>query len=133
MLGGWPCKKLTDWVRFQCAADGLGPSYCEACRGKRASLNQDASQPCDKCPNPALWRENLPIVEMLGACRTQWRVNANGERIGIDYTGLRVVAEIYGITLDQEFFALFQVLESAYVEALRNRAQREQEMSRRHG
>lgn len=50
-----------------------------------------------------------------------------GERIGLDYAGVRQVAEIYAIDLTQEFFALFQHLESAYIEALSDRGKRDAE------
>ena len=84
----------------------------------------DSEEPCERCPEPGLFASNTKIVELLGACSTQWRISPSGKLIGLDYGGVVQAAAIYGITLDAETFSLFQSLERAYIEALTDRGER---------
>lgn len=74
--------------------------------------------------------ENRDAVALMQVCATQWRIAATGQRIGYDYAGVRVAAELSGIVMDQMLFDKLRVIEAAYLQADRDRRERE---TREHG
>lgn len=119
MLARRPRKKLKDWIRWQLSADGPGPDYCRLCRRKRRS-----DEPCEPCPEPSIFPENVPAVDFFLSIQTQWRT-ALGGHVGLDYAGVESAARLLGVDLDRNLFAKLQVLEVSYLEAMGARRARE--------
>jgi hypothetical protein len=61
---------------------------------------------------PILLDQNLPIVTLWAACKTQWRVGF-GAVVGLDYPAMFQVAAALKITVDEAVFRGIQLLEDA--------------------
>lgn len=75
-----------------------------------------------KFPPPILTHQDKQFLQLLLRCRTQMRYAGGGMGPdlpqGFDYTAIRPVLEASGYDLaDPEFLEMFQLLESAYVNA----------------
>lgn len=123
MLPGGRRGKLKDWVRWQIGADGPGPEYCEnTCREiRRRRGDANAEDPCAKCPEPAVFTENVVAVDLFCACQTQWREG------GLDYQALETTARLLEIPLDPALFRKIQVVEAELIKASSDRAKRQRE------
>lgn len=73
-----------------------------------------------------LWPENLPAFDLFTAAMTQMRINDfTGLPIGLDYAGLRACAGLRRVKLTPALFGDVQVMERAYIDERRKRAERE--------
>jgi hypothetical protein len=71
----------------------------------------------------------VPAVELFARSATQWRhAGMGGAPVGLDYAGVRQVAELTGVELTQELFGEIQTLEAS---AVREFARRASERNRR--
>ena len=59
-----------------------------------------------------VWPENMPVVRLFDAMRTQWRVGFSGA-YGLDYTPLPAVMDILGIEDRAYAFEGLRVMEYA--------------------
>lgn len=64
---------------------------------------------------------NGPTVELFLAVSTQWR-SGSGGTVGLDYTAVKVAAEVHGMTLTPEVFGGLQIMERTIVAELTKRA-----------
>lgn len=62
-----------------------------------------------------VWPENMPVLRLFDAMRTQWRVGYSGA-YGMDYSALPAVMDLLNINDRQWAFEGFRVMED---EALR--------------
>jgi hypothetical protein len=65
-----------------------------------------------------VWPENEEIVRMFLRIGTQWRTSFGG-LVGLDYTVLFNLFDLYGIKDRREMFEGIQVMESAALEAVK--------------
>lgn len=84
---------------------------CAACR-KRCH-KKSIPTPCEGCRHavPPLLAANRQILQLMTACRTQWRVGFSGP-FGLDYVAVSEVARLRGFELDATAFAGLQALEN---------------------
>lgn len=69
-------------------------------------------------PDLELWPEHWPVVILMRAMSTQWRMGSSGP-IGLDYAVLDRVMRTYGIAdPDDEIFLDLQILEGAALDAI---------------
>lgn len=54
----------------------------------------------------------MPSVEVFLACATQWRLDASGAPIGLDYPALETVMRMLGTDDVRQTFADVQVMEA---------------------
>lgn len=55
--------------------------------------------------------ENYHALRLYSDCQTQWRTNAMGERIGLDYGAVDVVIRRKGYTESPDLFRRLQAIE----------------------
>ncbi|WP_275895179.1 DUF1799 domain-containing protein [Thermomonas haemolytica] len=68
--------------------------------------------PPDPEPEIELWPECMPSVEVFLACATQWRLDAAGNPLGMDYPALEAVMRMLGTADVRQTFADVQVMEA---------------------
>lgn len=68
-------------------------------------------------PKDEIWPENQETWLLFTGVTTQVRLDANGRIVGIDYCALKLVSELYGITLNKERFLDIQAMEKELVDA----------------
>ncbi|WP_428735732.1 DUF1799 domain-containing protein [Thermomonas sp.] len=68
-----------------------------------------------------MWPECVPSVEVFLACATQWRLDASGAPIGLDYPALEAVMRMLGIDDLRQVFADVQVMEAEVLAVIRSR------------
>ena len=66
----------------------------------------------DKSEIFELWEEHVPAMEMFIRCSTQWRVGMSGA-VGLDYTVLFHLMDLYDIKDKRQTFEDVQVIEAA--------------------
>ena len=69
-------------------------------------------------PPPDLSDRAADVLGLFLECRTQVRASFGGA-IGIDRVAVRLVGEDFGITFDGDFWTLFGVVESEWLECMR--------------
>lgn len=108
---GCPKKKLEDaalyWIKG-------GTSYDEAIADLRAfNAPEDVVQELvdlQKNEDFEVWPANWPFVEMFLRLQTQWRTSFSG-LVGLDYTAVRWLFELYSVEKPQEMLEALQVME----------------------
>lgn len=84
-----------------------GPAYCAACKATRR-----ASTECDECTRPEILPECVDAVMLFRAARTQWRRDADGALLGLEYPGVESAARAMGVEWSRDVFAQVSVLEA---------------------
>ncbi len=89
---------------------GRRQEYCEACRKTQNQAdNKIKCRTCEaRCPEIML--ENREIWQLWIYVNTQWRVS-NGGIVGLDYTAVFAIAEVYGIELTPALCRKIKALE----------------------
>ena len=67
-----------------------------------------------------IWPETWPAVDLFLKVQTQWRGGASGI-IGLDYTAVRWVMQLYGSEDDWELLEDLQVIEARVIERVNDR------------
>lgn len=67
-----------------------------------------------------VWPEAWPAVELFLKVQTQWRGGASGI-IGLDYTAVRWVMQLYGVEDERELLEDLQVIEARVIEKVNDR------------
>ena len=62
-----------------------------------------------------LYPDNWEVVMFFMRLQTQWMVSAMGQRVGLVYSSVTTVAEVFGQKITPEFFHDLQILEIAYI------------------
>ena len=64
-----------------------------------------------------VWPENMPVLRLFDAMRTQWRVGYSGA-YGLDYTPVPAVLDLLGIEDRAYAFEGLRVMESVAIEEM---------------
>jgi hypothetical protein len=70
--------------------------------------------------NCLVWPEAWPAVDLFLKVQTQWRGGASGI-IGLDYTAVRWVMQLYGVEDERELLEDLQVIEARVIEKVNDR------------
>lgn len=65
-----------------------------------------------------IWPANWNALQWFLICQTQWRVAADGQRIGLDYLAAEASSRLAGMSISPEDFRRFRALERAVMERL---------------
>lgn len=68
-----------------------------------------------------VWKENFQTVVMFLKCTTQWRVSFGGF-VGLDYTAVKVLLDIYQVKKHRQMFEDLQLMERAALQVLNKKA-----------
>jgi len=67
-----------------------------------------------------LYEENVDAVDAFLAASTQWKFNAAGQAIGLDYQGVQSLLSLYEIENKKQVFLDMQIMERAVLRELKN-------------
>jgi hypothetical protein len=89
---------------------GRRQEYCEACRNTQTQTDKKIK--CRTCEArcPEIMPENREVWQLWIYVNTQWRVS-NGGIVGLDYTAVFAIAEVYGIELTPALCRKIKALE----------------------
>lgn len=120
------CHKKLTLAAFQLSGIvGVSPKDIEALikSGADQSEIDDAIKRGTENPELCLLDHEKAACDIYARCSTQWRRREmDGALIGLDYTGVRNVAEILSIDLTSDVFTALQLMESAIVSEMQKRA-----------
>lgn len=81
----------------------------------------------NKNPDYEIYPENWDAVQLFVRLQTQWKISPMGQRVGLEYTSIRIVARFLGIKPTPELFADIQLMEICTInECARNGNRRSQ-------
>jgi len=95
---------------------GNQAEYCKACKHKRES-----AELCEGCPfDVVLAPENLEAWELWNRVQTQWKHNGFAY-LGLDYSGVKIVADCLDIPYDATTALRIQALERMTMKAFNSK------------
>lgn len=87
----------------------------------RAARKLDEAERCSECPEPEIFPENVAAISFFLSIQSQWRYDAGGLPLGLDYSGIEAAARMLGVPLGAEEFARIQLLEAEWMIVMREK------------